>query len=54
MTMINMTIVIEGIYNYVILVTSGKWNVSVWTSSHVIMANRTCGLGQQHQSLMQS
>ncbi len=59
MIMINMTIVMKdivtnGIYNYVIFVTSDKQNVSVRTSSHVVMTNCTCDLGQQHQSLMQS
>ncbi len=33
-----------GIYNYAMFANNGKYNVDVWTNSHVIMASCICGL----------
>ncbi len=45
-------IVTNGIYDYTIFTTNGKYNKAIWTRSHVVMANCICGLGLEHQSLM--
>jgi hypothetical protein len=39
-------IIANDIYNYAIFYSpSGKYNGTIWTSSHVVMTNHICGLG---------
>jgi hypothetical protein len=38
-------IITNGIYNFAIFANNGKYNVDVWTSSHVVMATCICDLG---------
>jgi hypothetical protein len=37
-------IVKNGIYDYTIFVSSGKYHETIWTSNNVIMANHICDL----------
>ncbi len=38
-------IITNGIYNYAIFANNGKYNVEIWTNSHVVMASCIHGLG---------
>jgi hypothetical protein len=40
-------IVTNGIHEYAIFVTSGKYHGAIWTSNHVIMASHIFGLRLQ-------